>query len=370
MTITHRLSSVLAAAALAVAAAAPLAAQAVPGELLPTPKNPPTRQGTRGANFLEIGVGARANGMSGAIASIVTGPTSWYWNPAGAASTESFELAMTRQNLYTDLDIAQNYFAAALPFLGGVIGVSFNSLNSGKIPRTTEDEPFGDPVVGKTFEWNSSAIGAGYARRLTDRLDVGVGLKFINEGLTDAQISWTGIDLGTQFRTGIYGLILGASLQNVGPSARMEGSLIDRRVNTDQFSNQLTRVTFHTQDTELPTLFRFSVGTDLYGAAGSLFGQGNGKNVLLADATFNDAIDTAPQGAFGFEYGFANTVFVRAGKRFYNDDRATGTRGLYGLSGGLGLRVPLASRALRFDYAYTSLGDLDNVQVFSFELGR
>ena len=43
-------------------------------------------------------------------------------------------------------------------------------------------------------------------------------------------------DVGTQVRTGLYGLSIGASLQNIGPSSRARGPLIDRKVNTDHFS--------------------------------------------------------------------------------------------------------------------------------------
>jgi hypothetical protein len=357
-------------AALAAAAVGPAAAQEIPGEMIPTPDNPPTRQGTRGANFLELGVGARANAMGGAIASLVEGPEAWYWNPAGAAGIEQFGLSATHANLYSGLDIAHNYFGAALPFLGGVVGLSFNSLNSGDLDRSTETDPFGDPLVGRTFQWSSSAIGIGYARRLTDRLDLGAQVKYITEGITDAKINWVGLDLGTQFRTGIYGLTIGAAIANVGPASRMSGTLLRRQVESDEFEPTITKVDLQTEDTELPTLFRFSVGSDVYGGVGSILGQGNGQHRLVADLTFNDAIDTDLQMALGAEYTFRNTVFVRGGKRFYNDDRASGSRGIYGLSGGLGARLPLGGRALRFDYAYTSLGDLENVQVFSFELGR
>lgn len=360
----------LLAAALVAAAASRGVAQEIPGELIPTPDDPPTRQGTRGANFLELGIGARANAMAGAIASVIEGPESWYWNPAGAAGVEQFALSATHANLYAGLDITHNFFGAALPFLGGVVGVSFNSLNSGDLERATEVDPFGDPLVGRTFEWTSSAIGLGYARRLTDRLDLGAQVKYISEGITDARIQWVGVDLGTQFRTGIYGLTIGAAIANVGPSSVMSGTLLRRQVDEDEFEPTITKVNLQTEETELPTLFRFSVGTDLYGQAGSVLGQGNGQHRLVGDVTFNDAIDTDLQMAVGAEYTFANIVSLRGGKRFYNDDRATGTRGLYGLSGGLGARLPLGGRALRFDYAYTSLGDLENVQVFSFELGR
>ena len=60
-------------AVLVAASPAALPAQNLPGGLIPTADKPPTRQGTRGANFLEIGVGARANGVGGAAVSFIEG---------------------------------------------------------------------------------------------------------------------------------------------------------------------------------------------------------------------------------------------------------------------------------------------------------
>ena len=367
---THYKAFILAVALCATAGVAGAQDQPGPGGILPTPEEPPNRQGTRGANFLQLGVGARSNAMAGAVATTVEGPSSWYWNPAGAASTEFFTVHGSRQELYAGLDIAQNYAGIALPVLGGVGGVSFTSLNSGELQRSTEQEPFGDPTVGETFEFTATAVSLNYARRLTDRLDLGFGLKFISEGLTDARTNWVAVDLGTQFRTGIYGLTIGAALQNIGPASKVSGELVRRRINTDEAFNQNTPVVFDVLETDLPTMFRFSVGTDLYGRASSILGSGTGMHSLAGEVAFNDAIDTDIQVAGGLEYGFNNFAFVRVGKRLYNDDRATGDEALYGLSGGLGLRLPVGERSFRFDYAYTSMGDLENVQVFSLEFGR
>lgn len=363
----------VAATAFAVAAS-PLAAQVqddLPGGLIPDNSQPPTRQGTRGANFLHIGTGARALGMAGAAGSLVEGPNSWYWNPAGGSSMEQFSATVSRQNLYQDLDISHNYFGMGIPALGGVVGVSFISLNSGDIERTNEGSPLGGGTqFGSTFEWTATSIGLSYARRLTDRLDVGATGKFVGEGINDARTSWVGADLGVIFRTGLYGLTLGASIQNVGPSAKAEGPLLESKINSDEVAPAILAARAATRETELPTAFRFSLGSDLYGRAGSILGQGDGKHSLMGELTANDAIDTDIQVAAGIEYGFNNILFLRGGKRFYNDDRTTGSSATFGLSGGAGVRLPLRGRSLRFDYAYTGMGDLQNVQVFSFELGR
>jgi hypothetical protein len=41
-----------------------------------------------------------------------------------------------------------------------------------------------------------------------------------------------------------------------------------------------------------------------------------------------------------------------------------------GLAGGFGLRLPVKGRSIRFDYSYEAAGALQNIQIFSFEVGR
>ena len=362
-----------AAALLAIAPTGAMAQQSGPGGIEPDDNTPVSRQGTRGANFLNIAIGARGSAMAGAVVGSEDGTAAWYWNPAGVASAETFTAGFTRQNLYDDLGISMNYFGLGIPVFGGVLGAHATSLNSGDIARTDEANPDGgNAAFGPTFTWNSTAIGVGYARRLTDRLNVGASVKYVSEGMNGANISWGALDAGTTFRTGLYGLTIGAAIANVGPSSRMKGALTERIIATDQVSPQVTTFGYDTRETDLPTMFRFSVTSDLLGSSESLFGPRLGtQHGLTGEAAFSDAIDTQLQSAYALEYSFASKFFLRGGKRFYNDDRASGNTGSYGLSYGAGVRLPIGqARSLRFDYAYTNFGDLENVQVFSFELGR
>ncbi|MFN8859855.1 MAG: PorV/PorQ family protein [Gemmatimonadaceae bacterium] len=351
---------------------APLSAQG-PGGILPTPQDTPNRQGTRGANFLHIGIGARGGAMAGSVGATVSGPTSWYWNPAGAATSEGFEVVAGRQNLYGDLGLGQTYSAVSIPLIGGVVGVSLNTLSSGDMLRTTEANPFGERLGGTQFQWTSTALTAGYAKRLTDRLSVGGQMKYINEGITDVSTSWVAFDVGTQFNTGLYGLVLGGAIQNVGGQSSANGALITRFISTADGSQlrENRRVQFFTRETEIPVAFRLSIGSDLLGTSNSLFGGAGGNHLLNAELSVADATDFATQYGVGAEYAFKNTVFVRGGKRFYNDDRWIGASATtYGLAGGFGLRVPLKGRSIKFDYSFQNAGALQNIQIFSFEVRR
>lgn len=362
--------------ALSVAAAilsVPARAQG-PGGVLPTPTDEPTRQGTRGANFLHIGIGARAGGMAGAVGSTINGPIAWFWNPGGAASSESFEAVAGFQDLYGDLGSSQSYAAINFPLLGGVVGGHLNTLSSGDIKRTTEINPFGERIGGSDFQWNSTVAGIGYSRRLSDRLSLGAQAKYIKEGITDASTSWLAVDVGTQFNTGLFGITLGGAIRNVGGTSRAKGALIQRVIQTADNSilTEARRVDLFTRTVEIPVVFQFAIGSDLLGGANSLLGGAGGKSTLNAEFSLLDGTDQSTDYNVGLEYGFRNIVFVRGGKRFYNDDRDRGldNGAVIGLAGGFGLRLPIRGRAVRFDYSYQDAGALNNVQIFSFGFGR
>ena len=355
----------------------------------PDPEVGNTRVGTRGANFLEIGVGARGLAVAGAGAALQPGVFSMYWNPGAMAATEGFAVGLSYSALYADLDIDYFYGGALIPFLDGTLGVNWASLSSGDIERTTEAYPAGgDPVFGMTFDWRSSFVGAYYAGAITDRLNLGGGVKFITEGITEASAKYVAFDVGVTFRTGIYGIELGATAQNIGSEGKFEGSAVKRILDAGEqvFApvNRDLEIGFDTRSHELPTLFRFTVNVDVMGGPESLL-QGPGEiHALDVAVDLLDAVDSELQTSFGIEYSYRQIAFLRIGKRFYNEGQRTGDiladvgggsefyrtsdfRGFsHGLSLGGGIRVPALGR---FDYAYVNMGELENVQVFSFEFG-
>ncbi len=339
--------------------------------ILPDPDNPNTRVGTRGATFLAIGVGARANALAGAGTVLTEGVHALYWNVAAAASTEGFNFGFSYADLYGGSGIEHFYVAGMLPILGGVFGVSVNQLTSGDIPRTTAERPSGDdPTVGSTFDWSSSAVGGHYARLITDRLALGATVKFIQEGIDNARADWVALDVGVKFATGLLGTTVAATVANLGGRAQMRGSLIEEIAESGLEVFETDRditVELQTNDIELPTVFRFGIRTDLTGTPEALLStQPEHKVVALGE--FRDAVDTDIETVIAFEYSYRDLFFVRGGKRWFNESFAQRDFD-DGLSGGLGILIPALGRRLALDYAYTSLGQLDNTQIFSVEFG-
>lgn len=365
-----RRSSALLAAACLFALSGFVAAQTTGTVLVPDPANPTTRVGTRGANFLEIGVGARGAALAGAYTSLAEGVTALYWNPAGIGEIEEPAAAFSVANLYGDAGIRHTFAGAVMPLgASGAFGIALTQLTSGDIIRTDEAFPDGgNPAYGPTYAYTATAAGLYYGRRLTDRLGVGVGLKFATEGIDNAKVNYFGIDVGTKFRTGLYGTHIGASLSNVGSSGRYRGALIES-FTTDVFRPGAIPVEFSTQPLQLPTLFRFSVRSDLIGASDALLAA-NPQHALLVLMEAADAIDTDVQMTLAAQYSFRELVFLRMGKRFVNEKETSFRSGGFGASVGAGVRLPVGGgRRLSFDYAYTEMNELKNVQMFSLEFG-
>lgn len=340
-------------------------------QLQPLPDEANTRVATRAANFLSIGVGARAQALGGAGTVMSDGVHALYWNTASISRIEGFSAGMSYTPLYGNSGIDHLFIGTTLPFLNGALGLSLISLTSGDIPRTSERIVSGtNPVLGPTFEWRSTAIGVHYAAMITDRMALGGAIKFISEGIDGAKADWVGGDLSVHFVTGLWGTTLAASLLNVGSESNFEGDLVEVNISAaDEIfpTQEDVRVGASTRALQLPTVFHFAVKTDLTGTPDALFGT-DPRHRFTAVGELADAIDDAIQPSFGFEYSYNNFVFARAGKRWFNHDRA-GWETSDGLSFGGGVRVPVAGRHLAFDYAYTGFGLLDNVQVFSFEYG-
>lgn len=341
--------------------------------LRPEPTEPNTRLATRGANFLEIGVDARAMAMAGAYTALAEGTSALYWNTAGIAEEARFGVSVSSAQLYGDFDIRHLFGGVVIPLGDGAVGVSVTSLSSGEITRTTEEFPEGGaPEVGATFEWTAQAAALHYARRITDRLLAGAAVKVAREGVTDANAQYVGVDVGIRFRTGLYGTTLGGSLSNVGSSGRMRGPALERRFQASEVfvGGGIAEVEFNTRPMEMPTIFRFSVMTDLVGGADALVTP-SARNSLIAVVDFADAIDTDLQTAVGVEYSYSELFFVRLGKRWVNERRTGGFReASHGLSFGGGLRVPvLGETPLYVDYAYVNMGELDNTQILTLRLG-
>lgn len=368
-----RLSNLrLASAACALLWGASLAAQGT--IIVPDATDRTSRVGTRGANFLEIGVGARATAMASSVVSTIEGPEAMFWNPAGIVSSTELSAIVSYMQLYgSGSGITNTAAALTVPVGQGALGFAFTQFTSGSIDRTTEVAPDGDdPAFPGQFSYTGTALAMQYARNITDRLSASAGIRLVQEGIDFAQSRYFGFDLTTRFRTGLYGLNVAAAITNIGPSNRFTGSGVDRKISATRENGFATGgsipVQFDTRQVQLPTGFRVGLESHLLGDADATFGASK-KHSLIGELDFFDAIDTDVQPSLGFEYGYKSNYFLRAGKRWFNEQHAA-WKFADGLSFGGGVNIPVLGRKLTLDYAYTTMGELQNNQVLSFHIGK
>jgi hypothetical protein len=294
--------------------------------LCPSQVQAQAKVGTTGAQFLEIGVSARAMGMAEAFTAVVDDITSVYYNPAGLTYLYGREAAFTYISM--PADVGYGFAAIGLPLesIGGVLGVSAYALGSGDMIERTYEDGFG---TGRVFSWNDFALAVSYGRYLTDRFSIGFTLKYIGEFSHDYSSNGWGADVGTVYNTGFRGFKIAMMISNFGPDMK-----------------------FIKKAYPLPIDFKFGGSINIIDGV---------DHVLTLAAEGSHPSDNLEQYNSGLEYVFKDRFILRFGGRFNYD--------VDGFTAGGGLRLPFGEdRELGIDYAYQDFGVLSEVHRFTMIL--
>ena len=163
-----------------------------------------TKVATATANWLKIETGVRAIGMGGAFVAAGTGISAVPYNPSGIGFLTNSEAYYSKSKFIAG--ISHNVLGYGTKLSSqDFIGIHLFYLNSGEMEVTTEIYPDG---TGEMFSVLSMSLRGTYARRLTDRLKVGMSLNYLRDQLFKT-VSMQGVtfDIGSNFDTGIYGVI-------------------------------------------------------------------------------------------------------------------------------------------------------------------
>ncbi|MEA3286809.1 MAG: PorV/PorQ family protein [Candidatus Marinimicrobia bacterium] len=370
--------------------------------------------------FLKLEYGAAGAAVGGAYTALAHGAVAMAWNPAGIAFSNGPDLYVSSTKLYAG--ISSNYLGLTLPMGGGnTIGIIAQYMNSGDMEVTTLDYPNG---TGEQFQVSGMALGLAFTRMLTDRLSVGITGKMIRETIYRETASTFAFDIGSNFDLGIYGMVLGMSIQNFGVGTRFDGPDLNQIVdiNDDLQGNPELTSRLLTEEWPLPIVFRAGIRADVIGGKSPWYPTPAHRLSILVDA--NDPFDAVLRGALGFEYGWNNIFFLRGGYKIkyewpiqydiytveYNneydlgeeyfdqngngvfDDNEAFTDGLrvksdevnigswdsyYGsdkyslrrFSMGMGVKYNLYGTKLLFDYSYSNYGIIGMVQQVSLGFG-
>lgn len=282
--------------------------------------------GTAGAQFLEIGVSARAVGMGDAFLAISNDASALYYNPAGLVQLEKTELLAS--HIQYPADINYEFLGLAYPSnrFGGVWGVGCYMLNSGRMPLTTIFYPDEEPYSSEqTFSAKEYALALSYGVNLTDRFSVGLTFKYIGQSYDDKRANGWASDIGTLYNTGFRGFKIAMVISNFGPDLK-----------------------FIQMEYPLPMNFKF-------GGSMNIIESGSHKVTFALEGSHPN--DNLEKFNGGIEYWYNDALALRIGNHFQNNAG--------GFTAGAGLNVKLSQLNLSFDYAYQDFGYLSQIHRFS-----
>jgi len=298
------------------------------GASLAEAAQPFDKVGTVGAQFLKIGVGARATGMGGSFTAVADDASSVYWNPAGVSRLSGNIVTINHTVWATDISMTQAAYIFNVGFMPGMFAVQAKSLYMSDMERTTVFHPDGD---GTFFDAGDSQFGLTYSRSLTDKFSAGLTASLIHSGLDDLSDNVISFDFGTLYDTGYKSLRLGFAIQNIG--------------------GELTYID-GARAAKVPTIFRVGASMDVVET---------GNNALLVSAEFSHPPDNSERINVGGEYSFKDFFFARGGYNIGYDSEK--------LAAGLGVKFPTSlSTETRFDYSYTDMSDLGGAHRFSLDI--
>lgn len=327
--------------------------------------------------FLAIGVGARAHGMSGAQTAFVNDLTAAYWNPAGLSEIEApFQIGAMHAEWFAG--VGQYDYLAFGKALNrdhkSFLAFSLIRLGIDNIPYTINlVNADGTINYDNVTEFSAAdyALLGSYARKLRNpAFSVGASVKVVRRVIGSIGNSWGfGADLGAQYRKG--GLMLGIQARDITTTfnawsfslTEREKEVFTATGNEIPVSNtEITKPRFI-----LGGAYRFRLGekVSMLPALDLEWTTDGQRNVLVSSKSFN------MEPRFGLETDYNGFVQLRLGagnfqrvKDDFNPDKEVMT---FQPNFGVGLRLG----RLQLDYALTDIADQSSVaysHIFSVRL--
>ncbi|MCK4578162.1 MAG: PorV/PorQ family protein [Candidatus Marinimicrobia bacterium] len=300
--------------------------------------------GTALAQFLEIGLDARAVSLGEACTASATGAGAVFWNPAGLVDGQKYGLHSSVSNWPADITLS-GLVASWNLGRAGTIALSARSLITDDMEITTIAQPEGS---GEYFAIANAAYGLTYARYLTDKVSVGITGKLISESYGDDGYSAIAWDIGTLYRTSFRNLKFGMSILHFSPDATFSGKYLDYSDSKSVGSNE----TKPFENYSLPINFRFGTSMDM---------MTTDTHSLIIAGDMVHSNNNLEEYNLGLEYALSNRYYLRSGYKTVTDAG--------GLTLGLGIVHRFANTLLlSIDYAFRDLGPLTSSSQFSLNL--
>ncbi|MFH1282612.1 MAG: PorV/PorQ family protein [bacterium] len=316
--------------------------------------------GTSAANFLKLGIGARAIGMGESFTAVADDVNALYWNPAGLGFLKSKEITASHNVWFQD--IKYDFIGFAIPVSGkssggdifvdgkrvpavqgipGVIGISATYLYMEGIERRSGNTADPDGYFGAS----DMSLSLSYAQQVLkfsndSMVTSGINLKVISQQIDDKKARAYAVDLGVISRLNQWSF--GFVVQNIG-----------------------SQIKFIEKSYPLPLTYKF-------GAAYYLLNRS-----LSISLDLNKPIDNKINFNLGSEYWVGGMFALRAGylRKDSMSREALVGKGLGSMNdGGLasltGMMAGAGFRIFNYgvDYAFVPYGDLGATHRFTMNM--
>jgi hypothetical protein len=311
-----------------------------------------SRVGSAGWQFLKLPTDARSAAMGGVKSAVSYGnANSAFNNPASAADVQGMDVQFSSMKWVADIRYNSLSFVDNLGSYG-TIGVHAIYLNYGDMIRTVVAQGFDAlgndlgivPITEGmgTFAAHDLAAGFLYSRQITEFLQVGGTVRYLEQQIDDAKMKSWALDIGTMYRTGIGSLrisMLGKNFGADGEYLSYEGRLAQAPAKV-----------------KMPMLFIFGLAYDV------LEPSKESSHRLTVAAEYVKPNDGPDKFNLGAEYFAFSNVYVRGGYRFNYDEES------YTL--GFGVEYSVSDDLkLKADFAYARLGRFSSVSMFTLGFG-
>ena len=317
--------------------------------------------------FLNIGIGARAQAMGGTNIATSNDVTAGYWNPAALTELDikrGFQLGLMHTEWYAGVG-KYDYLAAAIPTRGGrgAIGISAIRFGIDDIPNTLSLYN-SDGTVNfdniRSFNATDFAVLLSVAQKLKwkggERLSVGGNVKIVRRKIGSFAQSWGfGIDVAALYK--LKHFQIGLNIRDLSNTFNAwKFSFTDKEKETLALTNnevpiselELTKPQIALGFAYLNDFGKISLKSEL-GLRATTDGK---RNVLISSSP----ISVSP--AVGLELGYDKLVYARAGISNFQQNKGFGTLKVWTAQPAFG--VGLNIRGIRLDYAFTNIGGQGN----------
>jgi hypothetical protein len=327
--------------------------------------------------FMNIGVGAQALGMSNSVVASVRGVTSGYWNPAGLVNTpKPFQVALMHSEYFAGL--AKFDYGAFSSKIDSSSSFGFTLLRFGvdNIPNTTElIDNNGNINYDRITSFSAADYGFlfTYARKSKiEGLNYGANVKIIYRKVGSfAKAYGFGLDAGVQYKYRKW--LFGAMARDITSTFNAWSYTLSDRVK-EVFTQTGNEIPVNGLEITLPRLItgvsrieRISKKINLKTEVNFDATFDGMRNVLIKSNT----VSIDPH--LGLELSYANIFFIRGGVGNFQEvkDIYQNTDWTFQPNFGVGINY----RGIRLDYALTDIGDVSvglysNVFSLQFDINK